>query len=362
MPLARVLRKSGFEVHLLTQSDHYLPIIKDEFDFVHELIIDRSGTNPLSDFKTFSCIFRILQKIRPEFFLAFTIKPVIYGGLACRNSNVNFIANISGLGTVFIRENWITVIVKKMYKIALGHSYHVFFQNNDDREKFLHDRLVHREQTSVLPGSGINLSEFTPIPAPSNLGETKTRFSFLLIARMLWDKGIGEYVEAAKRIKSELADVDFYLLGFVGVDNPSAISKNKINEWEDRGIVEYLGTADDVRPYIRNADCIVLPSYREGTPRSLLESAAMGKPIITTNAVGCREVVEDGRNGYLCRVKDAGDLAKKMKQMYDLPTHVRLNMGRCGRKKMEKEFNEEIITNSYLNIMTKLHCLNTLNL
>ncbi|MBP98449.1 glycosyltransferase family 1 protein [Candidatus Poribacteria bacterium] len=351
LPLARALRRSGFEVHLLTQRDRYLPIIKDEFDFIHELFIDRSGINPLSDLRTLLCIFRIVMKIKPEYFLAFTIKPVIYGGIVCRKMNVNFIANISGLGTVFIRESWITKIVQKMYKIALDRSYHVFFQNKDDCEKFLKNGLVQENTTSILPGSGVDLTEFSPSPIRLNSEKATERFSFLLIARMLWDKGIGEYIVAAKQIKNQFSDIDFLLLGFVGVDNPSAIRISQINEWERRGIIKYLGHTDDVRPHIQNADCVVLPSYREGTPRSLLESASMGKPIITTNAVGCKEVVEDGRNGFLCRVKDASDLAEKMKQMYNLPASSRSEMGEYGRKKMEEEFNIEIITDSYLNLL-----------
>ena len=351
LPLVQAIRKKGFKVHLLTKQDKYSSIIKDQFDFTHQLIIDQAGKNPLSDFKTIQCIFDIVRKVKPNFFLAFTIKPVIYGGVICRILGVNFIANISGLGTVFINDNWLTKIVKKMYKVALSRAHHVFFQNNDDYRKFLNDNLVKLEQASVLPGSGINLTEFNSTSVSPSACNKRSGFSFLLIARMLWDKGIGEYVEAAREIKCKYPDITFCLLGFIGVENPSAISREEIMRWEKQGIIEYLGQTDDVRPYIHNTDCVVLPSYREGTPRSLLESAAMSKPIITTNAVGCKEVVEHGLNGYLCNLKDAEDLAEKMISMYQLTEKDRESMGQYGRKKMEQEFDEKIVIHSYLNQM-----------
>jgi glycosyltransferase involved in cell wall biosynthesis len=177
---------------------------------------------------------------------------------------------------------------------------------------------------------------------------TSCNFRFLLIARMLRDKGVGEYVEAAQLLRQRWPQAEFCLLGFVDVQNPAAISRAEMDAWVAQGFVNYLGVSDDVRTQIATADCVVLPSYREGTPRTLLEAAAMGRPIITTDAVGCREVVDDGVNGYLCQVRDAADLAAKMEQMLLLPPAQRLAMGLQGRAKMEAEFDEQIVIDRYL--------------
>jgi glycosyltransferase involved in cell wall biosynthesis len=177
---------------------------------------------------------------------------------------------------------------------------------------------------------------------------TTRKFRFLLIARMLLDKGVAEYVEAARLIRARWPQAECCLLGFVDVQNPAAISRAQMDEWVKQGFVTYLGVSDDVRAEIVQADCIVLPSYREGTPRTLLEAAAMGRPIITTNAVGCREVVDDGINGYLCQTRNAADLAAKMEQMLALTHQQRQDMGLRGRAKMEAEFDEQIVINKYL--------------
>jgi glycosyltransferase involved in cell wall biosynthesis len=190
----------------------------------------------------------------------------------------------------------------------------------------------------------VDLVRFAPVVVGGDAGG----FRFLLIARMLWDKGVGEYVEAARLIRERWPQPECCLLGFVDAQNPSAITGAQLQTWVDQGVVKYLGVSDDVRAEIANADCVVLPSYREGTPRTLLEAAAMGKPIVTTDAVGCREVVDDGVNGYLCKLRDAGDLAAKMEQMLGLTAAQRAEMGRLGREKMVREFDEQIVIGKYL--------------
>jgi glycosyltransferase involved in cell wall biosynthesis len=207
--------------------------------------------------------------------------------------------------------------------------------------------LVRADVTDLLPGSGIDLSRFNVVPLGVSEG-TARKFRFLLIARMLWDKGVGEYVEAARLLRARWPQVECCLLGSVDVQNPTAISRAQMDAWVTQGNVTYLGVSDDVRVEIAAADCIVLPSYREGTPRTLLEAAAMGRPIITTNAVGCREVVDDDQNGFLCRPRDAGDLAEKMERMLALTHEERSAMGLRGREKMEAEFDEQIVIRKYL--------------
>ena len=237
-----------------------------------------------------------------------------------------------------------------MYKLALKNSKRVFFQNRDDFELFLNEGLVEKKICDILPGSGVDTQKFKPIQR-----EKKDKFfRFLLIARILWDKGIGEYVEAAKIIRQKYKNVKFQLLGGIGVDNPTAISKKIIDKWVKDEIIEYLGETDDVRKFIYRADCIVLPSYREGTSRVLLESASMEKPLIATNVPGCKEVVEDGINGYLCKVKDSKDLASKMEKMLNLSEENRALMGKKGREKIVKEFDEKIVINKYLETISQI--------
>jgi glycosyltransferase involved in cell wall biosynthesis len=261
--------------------------------------------------------------------------------------HIPVINNIAGLGVVFGKSGFLVKIVRTLYRLALGRSAKVFFQNNDDRLMFLAGALVRPEVTDLLPGSGVDLSRFVAMALPSaSAGVTK--FRFLLIARMLWEKGVGEFAEAAKLIRSQWPQAECCLLGFLDVQNPGAISRAQMDELVASGVT-YLGTSDDVRSEITQADCIVLPSYyREGTPRTLLEAAAMARPIITTDAVGCREVVDDGVNGYLCKVRDAEDLAEKMERMLSLSPELRSEMGQRGRAKMEAEFDEQIVIDKYL--------------
>jgi glycosyltransferase involved in cell wall biosynthesis len=236
-------------------------------------------------------------------------------------------------------------VVKALYRIAFGHSVRVFFQNYEDRDLFIDSHLTSSSHAFLLPGSGVDVKYFVPEKAH----DSDQRLVFILIARLLWDKGVGEFVEAARVVKGKVPKVSFRILGFLDVENRSAVSRDAVEAWVQEGIVEYLGQTDDVRPYIAASDCVVLPSYYpEGTPRSLLEAAAMGKPIITTDTPGCRNVVDDGLNGWLCRKKDAGDLAKAMIRFAESSLEKKKEMGRQSRLKAERDFNENIVIEAYL--------------
>ena len=341
------LISSGFEVIAAAPSDKYVAELELlGCRFVH-LEMDNQGTHPVRDFFLLWRYLRLLKTEKPDLCLFYTVKPNIYGSLASSLCSIPFINNVSGLGAVFIQGGLLRRFVSALYRLAFRNSNRVFFQNKDDIGLFLENRLVKKELTDVLPGSGINLHRFTP------LGDTDRRplnspFRFLLIARMLKDKGVIEFVNAAQVFKELGLKAEFCLLGFLDVQNPTAISSEQMKEWTGQGFVRYLGVSDDVREHIASADCIVLPSYREGTPRTLLEAAAMGKPIITTNVVGCKEVVEHGVNGFLCEVKNVPDLALKMKEMLLLSEDQRRVMGENGRLKMEKEFDEKIVIQKYL--------------
>ncbi len=341
------LISSGYEVVAVAPKDEY--VVKLELlgcRFVH-LEMDNQGTHPIRDLLLIWRFFRLLKTEKPDLCLFYTVKPNVYGSLASWSCGIPFINNVSGLGAVFIQGGWLRRFVSALYKLAFRNSYRVFFQNRDDLGLFLENKLVKVELTDVLPGSGINLHRFAPAD-DTDRKSLNTPFRFLLIARMLKDKGIVEFVNAAQLLNEYGVKAEFCLLGFLDVQNPAAISSGQMKEWTDQRFVKYLGVSDDVREHIASVDCIVLPSYREGTPRTLLEAAAMGKPIITTNVVGCKEVVEHGVNGFLCEVKNAQDLALKMKEMLLLSEDQRRSMGENGRLKMEKEFDENIVIQKYL--------------
>ncbi|MEM7302112.1 MAG: glycosyltransferase family 4 protein [Pseudomonadota bacterium] len=310
------------------------------------LPMDNKGVSPSRDLMLFLRYWRLFRKEKPDVYLGYTIKPNIYGNLAARLLNLPAINNVTGLGTAFIRENWVTRIVRILYRTSFQSANTVFFQNEDDLKLFLDQRLVRSEKTQILPGSGINLSHYVP-PEKATTDETDPT-SFLMIARLLWDKGVAEFVEAARKIKAAHPDTQFRLLGFLDVENQTAVPRQAVDQWVSEGIIDYLGTAKNVRPHIADSDCVVLPSYREGTPRTLLEAAAMARPLIATDVPGCRQVVDHDESGYLCEVRSADALAESMTRFLALPDSQRARMGLAGRAKMEREYDERIVIERYL--------------
>ncbi len=353
--LIRAMVAQGHEVIAVAPPDGYAPRLAELGCRFVPLPMHNGGTHPGRDAMLFLRFVRLFLRERPDVYLGYTVKPNVYGSLAARWLGIAVINNIAGLGAVFIKDGWLVRLVRWLYRVALARSAKVFFQNEDDRQLFIGDGLVRADVTGLLPGSGIDLDKFAVVPlASANSGAGK--FRFLLIARMLLDKGVGEYVEAARLLRQAFPQLECCLLGFLDVQNPAAVSRAQMEAWVAQGDVSYLGVSDDVRAEIAAADCIVLPSYREGTPRTLLEAAAMGRPIITTDAVGCREVVDDGRNGYLCKVRDASDLAEKMRQILSLTLAQRQQMADHGRRKMAREFDEQIVIKKYLDVICNLPC------
>jgi glycosyltransferase involved in cell wall biosynthesis len=354
--LIRALVAEGYEVVAVAPDDAYSARLSELGCRFVALPMENQGTHPLSDFWLFVRFLLMLRRERPDVLLAYTVKPNIYGSMAAGVLGIPVVNNIAGLGAVFIKGGWLVHLLRGLYRLALRRSAKVFFQNRNDRALFIDSGMVKPEQTDLLPGSGIDLTRFSGNEKSSmSIANNNGRaFRFLLIARMLRDKGVVEYVAAAKQIRARWPNVECGLLGFLDVQNPAAISTEEMNAWVAEGDVRYLGVSDDVRLEIAQADCIVLPSYREGTPRTLLEAAAMAKPIITTDAVGCREVVDDGVNGYLCQVRDADDLAAKMQAMLGLSVAERAAMGAAGRHKMELQFDEKIVINKYLQVVSEL--------
>jgi glycosyltransferase involved in cell wall biosynthesis len=344
------LKNLGYEIIAMAPLDDYSSRFVVHGIQFNAMAMDNKGTNP---FKDSLLIFRFVQiflKLKPDCILSYTPKCNIYGALAAGFLNIPIINNVSGLGTSFITENLITKIVKLLYIVSLRKSAKIFFQNKDDLALFIDKGLVKAELTDLLPGSGVDIHHFTPA---ENLIH-QTTFVFLLVARMLKDKGIVELVSATRLLKIQYPHIECQLLGFLDAKNPSAISSEEMQAWVNEGIVNYLGVSDSVVDFLRLADCVVLPSYREGVPRSLLEAASVGKPIITTDAVGCREVVDDGVNGFLCEPRSVNDLKLKMEKMLLLSKEERLQMGKNSRKKMITEFDETLVINRYLELVNTI--------
>ena len=350
LELARSIKEKGYEIVLVAPHDEYSDRLSEEFEY-HDIYMNNKGTNPKEDVKTTIEFYKLYKTIKPDVTLHYTIKPNIYGTIACSLLGIKTINNIAGLGTLFIKQNFVTKIAKWLYKYSQSKADKIFFQNRDDFDMFTVEGLVEKVKCDILPGSGVDTKKFLPV----EYKKVDEVFRFLLVARMLWDKGIGEYVEASKIIKNKYKNVEFQMLGFLDVENNSAVSKEQMKEWVDAGYVNYLGVSDNVKEEIAKVECVVLPSfYREGTPRILLESASMAKPIITTDNVGCRDVVDDGVNGYLCEVRNAEDLADKMEMMLGLSEAERVEMGRKGREKMVREFDESIVIGKYLEVINEV--------
>lgn len=350
LPLMRFLRDSGYDVIAIAPKDGYEERIKAEgFEF-YDIKLSPKGVNFFVDFLTILQLRKLYKQISPSCILHYTVKPNIYGSIAAISVGIPSVATVTGLGTLFISESFASKVGRFLYKFAFMFSKKVFFQNMDDLKLFMELNLVDKKKTLIVPGSGIDTNKFRPFGKGNDISCANiNNFKFLLIARILWDKGISEFVEAAKLVRERSSNVEFYILGSFVDDSPAAIPRKIFNEWAADGIIKYLGSTDDVAKNILNCDCVVLPSYREGLPRVLLEAASMQKPIIATDVPGCRDIVDDGVNGLLCRIKDAEDLANVMQRMVSMSEEERLSMGLQGRLKVQSMFSMDIVCSIYLN-------------
>ncbi len=347
--LIKALIDKGFDVYVVAPEDEYS---KNFPKFIPLKNLDRKGKNPIRDAKLLLEYISIYRRIRPDLVLNFTIKPNIYSSLACRLLSIRCISTITGLGYVFVKESLLTKAVSFLYRLSLAKNDKIVFQNQDDMDLFLKRGLVKEERVVIIKGSGIDVELFNPKVCQE---KEKDTFIFLMVSRLLWDKGVGEFVSAGRLLKEAYKEkIELWLLGPIDKGNPSSVSEEDIKKWEEEGIIKYLGTTQDVRPFVCQADCVVLPSYyREGIPRSLLEAMAMERPIITTDSPGCREVCKDGENGFLVKPRDVESLFKAMERMYRLSGEERESMGRLGRELAVDEFGEEKVIRDYLEIIFK---------
>lgn len=337
--LIRALLHQGHEVTTVSPDAEGVTINKSAIP--HRRCDMSRNISPLKDIGYARALFRLMKQEKPDIFLGFTIKPNIYGCVSSRMAGVQAIPNISGLGATFLGGSITMRIVVLLYRLALSRAAIVFFQNRDDQSLFVAERIVRLNQSEVLPGSGIDLVRFSQSDLSSDL-------RFLMIARLLGDKGVREYVNAARRLRARIPSAKFLLLGELDRYNPARISRHELDEWVREGVVEYVGSATDVRPHIRNASAVVLPSYREGLPRALLEAAAMGRPLIGTDVPGCREVVREGITGFLCQPRDANSLAAAMERFANIPHQRRILMATNARRMAETEFDQARVFEAYL--------------
>lgn len=343
--LIKSLSEQGADIHIyIAPRDKYSrEFIRAGYHY-YAIKMDGNSVNPFNELLSIAELFKLYKKIRPDIVLHFTIKPNIYGALAAWLLKIPVINTICGLGTVFLNNNLTSKIALLLYYSIFRYPQKIMFHNDEDRKLFVSKGLVKEEKTEVIPGSGVNLEKFKPGEKPSN-----PEFTFIMISRMLRDKGVVEYVEAAKILRKRNFKARFLLMGTKQKDHKRGISEELIDSWIKEGSIEYLGATDDVRPFIDQADCVVLPSYREGASRILLEGAAMAKPLIATDTPDCNNIVTDQVNGFLCKVRDTEDLSRKMLKMLNL-TQDRLRMiGDKGRSKIEAEFSDLIVSERYLN-------------
>lgn len=308
-------------------------------------LLDRHGTNPIQEIKLLAFYKKVVSEVNPDVVFTYTIKPNIYGGIVCSQKNIPYVVNITGLGTAVENSSILQKITLTFYRIGLRKAQKVFFQNSENRDFMLKHGAV-KGAYDLLPGSGVNLTKFSVLDYPA--GE-KTEFAF--ISRIMKEKGADQYLEAAEYIREKYPDTLFHVCGFCEQDYEA-----RLKDLHENGIIVYHGMVKDVREVLEHVHCTVHPTYYpEGISNVLLESSACARPIITTNRAGCREVIDDGVNGYIVRQKDSKDLIEKIEKFIALPWEEKRQMGINGRKKVEKEFDRQIVVDAYLKELSILN-------
>lgn len=312
-----------------------------------QLFVERNGINPFCDLRTYRELFKFMKKEKPDKIFAYQAKTVIYGSLAAKANKITEVYPlIAGLGSIFrgngFKNKIVRTVMKIEYRAACRASKKVFFQNNDDKNEFINNGLIKEDKIVIINGSGVNLEKFKPEPLPE-------RPAFLFIGRLIKDKGVMEYLKACKRIKVEYPEVRCLLVGPYD-SNPSALKPYELQPFIDQGIVEYFGEQSDVRPYLSQCSTYVLPSYHEGTPKTVLEAMAIGRSIITSDAPGCRETVTDGYNGFLVPIKDIDILVEKMKTLIKDPSMNKL-MAERSLKLAREKYDVNLVNKSIMKTM-----------
>ena len=340
--LIEELRKENEVIISLPYGDFIEPLKKMGCKFI-DTPVDRRGINPFTDLSLFRNYRELLKNEKPALVITYTIKPNVYGGFACRLAKIPYAVNITGLGTAFENGGLLKKIVTVMNKAACKKAKVVFFENEGDRQIFIREKIVKEEQTHRLNGAGVNIEKYQVVDYPQG-----NKFKFLFMGRVMAEKGIDELFEAMRKIISDGISCELDVLG--GYEENY---KDKIEKYESEGWLHYHGYQKDVRPFIEACHCFVRPSWHEGMANTNLESAATGRPIITSNIHGCKEAVVDGKTGFLANRKDAEDLYKVMKKMTQLSYEERQVMGLAGREHMEKVFDKKKVVGETISCLLK---------
>lgn len=351
--LIRQLIKFGHRVTIVAPPDSYVEQVVDMGCHFVPIKMERNGTSIISEAILLKNVYLTIRSLNPDAVFSYTIKNNLYFGICCRLFGKPFFPNVTGLGPAFNERGALSTAIRFMYRQSFKKAKKVFFQNSSDLETFLELGISQNNQAHLLPGSGVDLDKFIMRKFPEK--KEGDEIVFLLVARMLWEKGVGIFADAAREVKRIYPNFRFVLLGPVDADSKSSIPYEKIKDWVEKGYVEYNGSTKNVLPHLYAADCVVLPSYyREGTPRSLLEAGATGLPIITTDMPGCRDVVKDGVNGYLIKPNDIKELSDALIRFALLDPHARQEMGNCSRDLIESRYDEKIVISSYISELDKL--------
>jgi len=347
--LVSELLKLGYEVHFAVPPNEKLERLVMEGAVHHEISIDRRGINPVKDLDLINQFRRLIKGIKPDIILSHTIKPNIYASILARNQGIPYLNNITGLGSALQNNSKLAGLLRFLYRYALSDSSGIFFENEGNRRYFQQYNIGKEENYIVVSGAGVNLDEFSPkykIETDES-GSQEKEIIFIFIGRIMKDKGIEEFLGAAEYIKRSNPATRFQIVGFYDEQEYS----DKIDSLVKQNIIEFLGPSTDTRVEMSQADCIVLPSYHEGMSNVLLEGAAMGLPLITTDIHGCKEAVDDGKNGFLCKVKDTESLIDAMERFIALSAEERRQMGLHGREKMLKEFDRKLVIGQYIKVI-----------
>lgn len=325
-----------YEVHISLPNGPHIKKLIDIGCIFHETLVDRRGVNPLVDLKLIFNYLKIIKSIKPHLILTYTIKPNLYGGLVSRILNFKYATNITGIGTVFQKESILKKIIVLLYRFSLKNSEVLVFQNSENLLVFQNNKIKGKN-TTLVPGSGVNLVDFPYTPIIK-----KTEINFLFIGRLMKEKGINEYLYVAKEMQYE--EAKFHIVG--PIEEPSF--EKIIQQYNAEEIIMYHGFQKDVKKFIKKSDCLINPSHHEGMSNVLLEAGSIGRPLIASNISGCKEIIDDSINGYLFNVKDEENLLKVVKKFLKL-TNVELEkMSKASRRKIEVEFDRNIIIKEYI--------------
>ncbi len=339
--ILEILLKNNFEIYVIAPVDKYI-FYKEKYPQVTHIQLKhlgRDSTNPLKDITLFFEFVRIYRQLKPDLVLHYTVKPNIYGGMAAGYLKIPSIAVVTGLGYAFIHNGFIKKISKLLYRFSSNFHKRFIFENQDDKKLFIDEKLIPESKCLSIKGCGVNTHFFSP--AKTNHEHDKLIFTF--IGRLLYDKGVLEFVEAAKIVNTKYKNVEFWLIGEIDYSNPAMVREEDLVTWIKNDTVKYLGFKENIKKYIAQSDCIILPSYREGLPKTIIEAMSMEKMVIATDTAGCREAIEHEKNGLLVPIKDSNALAQSIEQMINLKYEDRLTMGKEGRKKALEEFDDKLI-------------------